>query len=160
MKYKYKYMSMTQLGKLFFKDNKSLEHASSHDIGRWLIAVGLRDGNRAPSQKAIEEGFVFQRYCGKDDDILNSYWKADKTVEELEKHGYKRLPNPSESLVQHENLDGPFTYARNCHNGYDIKSSHGDVSITVYGQQNAHKVTEAMNIYDRCTKKKANGAMP
>ena len=148
---------MTQLGKLFYKNSKSMEHASSHDIGRWLIAIGLRDGNMAPSRRAMDEGFVFQRFCGTNDNILNSYWESIKTVAELEKNGYKRLPNPPEYLVQHESIDGPYTYGRNSHNSYDICSANGNVNIVVSGLDNTKKVTEALNIYDRCVKKKLNG---
>lgn len=156
MKYKYQYMSLTDIGQLFYKNPQSPVCASSHDVGRWLIAIGLRDGDKLPSQRALDNGFAIQKYSGPKGDIPNYYWETIKTVAELEKAGYQRLPNPPGNLVQHDKMDGPYTHMPNSLNGYDLIDTKGDIIATIYEQQNAKIVSKALNAYDRCLKKKAN----
>lgn len=160
MKYRFQYMSLTELGRLFYKNNKSPICATSHDVGRWLIEVGLRDGNKLPSTKAQQNGFVIQRYTGTNGDIPNFYWETIKTIAELEKAGYQRLPNPPLNLIQHDKMIGPYNCTQNHINGYDIQSTSGDIVASVYDQSNASEIIRILNMYDRCLKNKKNGGVP
>lgn len=154
MKYKFQYMSLTELGQLFYKDNKSPICASSHDVGRWLISIGLRDGNKLPSHRSLSEGFVIQKCSGPQGNIPNYYWDSVRTIEELEKGGYKRLPNPPQNLIRHGKADGPYVYIWSDNlNGYNIKSSSGLIAATVYDCENAMEITRILNMYDLFEKK-------
>lgn len=153
MRYKFCYMSMTEIGQLFYKDLRSASSATSHDVGRWLQDIGLRTKDKSPSLNATESGIAIQKLTGKNKDIPNHYWEPNQTVAALEKAGHKRLPNPPENIVCHEKIEGPYVCERNHLNGYDIKSN-SDTITTVYGDENAEMVLQALNAYDRCVKKK------
>jgi hypothetical protein len=74
------FLSMTELGKLY--------GVSSHKMGKWLVALGLRDNNKKPSRSAFENAFVQQR----DSTQPGTYfwvWNKGKTMLALEKAGHK-----------------------------------------------------------------------
>ena len=51
---------------------------TSHDAGRWLDAIGLRQGSNKPTPRAFAEGFVTQA-----DHKNGGYfyvWDRDKTI--------------------------------------------------------------------------------
>lgn len=146
MKYRYDFLTQTDLGKLF--------GVTSHEIGKWLLRIDLRNDDKTPSDKALAGNYVALLPCRNERHTYS--WHTKKTVDELEKAGYQKIPNPPEYLVQHDNIVGPYICTKNNRNGYDIKSSNGDVCVTAYGKENAEIVMEAMNIYDRCVKKKMN----
>jgi hypothetical protein len=79
-----KFLSQTELGKLF--------GVSSHAVGKWLIAVGLRTVNKKPSSKAFNDGFVEQR----DSTQPGTYfwvWHREKTLAVLAAAGHIVLVN-------------------------------------------------------------------
>ena len=81
MKTEYKNLSQRQLGKIF--------GVSSHVIGRWLKAIGLRNPNGKPSYKAFQEEFVDQAPNGKGGYYY--VWNAERTIAALEEAGHQRI---------------------------------------------------------------------
>jgi hypothetical protein len=76
------YLSLTKLGKLY--------GVSSHKVGRWLVALGLRTNDKRPSESAFSGGFVAQR----DSTQPGTYywvWHAAKTVHLLNEAGYQAV---------------------------------------------------------------------
>lgn len=47
------FLSLTELGKLY--------GVSGHNIGKWLVSVGLRTPAKKPNSRAFREGYVEQR---------------------------------------------------------------------------------------------------
>lgn len=82
------FMSMTELGKLFA--------VSSHKMGKWLVDLGLRDGNKKPSRAAFEYGFVEQRLSTQPGTYFY-VWHAEKTIAALEKAGYTKAADPGKA---------------------------------------------------------------
>lgn len=119
------YVNQTQLGELF--------DATSHEIGRWLDAIGLRSGGR-PTRRAFEGGYVSPAGYGYN-------WHQEKTVAALEEAGHKRVPQKTTARIT-----GPFTTIENGHNAYQILSGDGTVSVWVVGQSNAEIVTTLLNL--------------
>jgi len=71
------YLSQTELGKLF--------GVSSHTIGRWLTAAGLRGPDGKPSLHGWE--YVSQRPSTNPGTYFN-VWHREKTVRLLESKGH------------------------------------------------------------------------
>jgi len=75
------FLSMTDLGKLY--------GVSSHKMGKWLVALGMRTTDKKPSRTAFDNGFVEQ----KDSTQPGTYfwaWHAEKTISALAKAGHRR----------------------------------------------------------------------
>lgn len=75
----YQYLTQKQLGKLF--------GATPHQVGKWLIEVGLRTADKKPSYKAHKEGYAEWINSG---GKMFYAWNRTKTISELERHGYRR----------------------------------------------------------------------
>jgi len=73
------FMSQTELGQLY--------NVSSHKIGKWLMACGLRTSEKKPSAKAFSEHFVEQR-MSRTIDTYFWVWHAEKTVRVLNEAGF------------------------------------------------------------------------
>lgn len=102
MKFKHKTMTQTQLGELF--------GVSSHDIGKWLTDVGLRDPKKKkPSWDAYDGGFCVLAPNG----FFAGDWVTDLTVAKLQDAGHSILSMPPESLVEVPPLNGPFHLQEN-----------------------------------------------
>lgn len=88
MQEQYEFVTQTQIGQHF--------GVTSHQIGRWLKKVGLREGEW-PSETAKWNGFV-----KKIDANGKTFfaWHRERTISELERHGYRRaaqeLDHPAE----------------------------------------------------------------
>ena len=77
----FEFSTMKQLGRMF--------GVSSHDIGKWLIAVGLRNHwDKRPSYDAHHSGFVHQTPNPTGYGYFWS-WHTEKTLAALEKAGWK-----------------------------------------------------------------------
>jgi hypothetical protein len=76
------HLTQTQIGELF--------GASSHQVGRWLVEVGLRMADKQTSRKAIEEGFVMTISTDFAPRGFPS-WHKERTVPVLESHGHNRV---------------------------------------------------------------------
>jgi hypothetical protein len=79
------YESLTDLGKRF--------GVSSHVIGRWLAALGLRVvGKNDPTVKAIQLGLTAKAPTNRGDGCYTyTVWHVAKTVALLEAAGHKQI---------------------------------------------------------------------
>ncbi|QDU94128.1 hypothetical protein [Lignipirellula cremea] len=141
MKYKYEYMSMTQIGKLF--------GATSHQIGKWLKELGLRDGNGSPSSEAFERNLVDQRFDAKGNYIYQ--WHSEKTFELLEAAGHERVIDPPTDLVEPPQMKGPFKLRESENDTWRVVGSDSEVAIIVTGSKNARVVERLINLAHRTT---------
>ena len=131
MKFKQKTMSQSQLGELF--------GASSHDIGRWLIEVGLRDPKtKKPSWDAYHCGFCTQAPCGLG--FSNLEWVSDVTVAKLREAGHDLLSTPPESLVEMPFINGPF-----CLSGHEVVNADGTLAARTTSADNADFLMRLLN---------------
>jgi hypothetical protein len=136
IKHKYKLMTQTQIGSLF--------GTTSHQIGKWLIEIGLRTEGGKPSHKAFEG-----EYCDTAPSHGQGYhyvWVVEKTVAALERAGHQRVDPPPLDLVEPPPLMGPFS-ERVCADGrVEILGSDGSMSLMVLGEQNAGFVLRLLNL--------------
>jgi hypothetical protein len=136
--YKFKHMTLTQLGGLF--------GVTSHEVGKWLVEIGLRTPQKRPSREAFAGGYVEQgpsRNQG-----YNWCWDSAKTVEALEAAGHRRIPNPPPGLVDPPLLNGPFRSRPNDSSGFDIVNGDGSVAVVVTGEKNAIFLARLLNLAD------------
>jgi len=88
MQEQYEFVTQTQIGQHF--------GVTSHQIGRWLKKVGLREGEW-PSETAKWNGFVKKIDANRKTFFA---WHRERTICELERHGYRRqsqeLDEPAE----------------------------------------------------------------
>ena len=130
MKFKHKTMTQTQLGELF--------GVSSHDIGKWLTDVGLRDPKKKkPSWDAYDGGFCELAPNG----FFAGDWVVEKTVTKLIDAGHSIVPTPPESLVEFPPLNGPFGLRSN-----DVINGDGTLAARTASRKNAeslHRMLEA-----------------
>jgi len=134
--FKYKYLTLTQLGTLF--------GVSSHKVGQWLVEIGLRTDKKRPSKAAFDGG-----YCDTGPTRGEGYhwvWHAEKTVKALEQAGYERVVNPNSDLVETPRLNGPFRSRPSNTNGFEIINGDGTVAICVVGKENARLVARLLNL--------------
>jgi hypothetical protein len=136
--FKYEFMTQTQLGQLF--------GVTSHEIGKWLVEIGLRTDRKAPSHLAFDGDYVTQA-LGRND-CYNWVWHAGKTVAALEEAGHRRVPNPPPYLVDPPKLVGPFMTRENARNGIDVVNADGSVAIVVSGHRNAEFLVKVLNLAD------------
>ncbi len=137
--FRFKHMTLTQIGELF--------GATSHQVGKWLVEIGLRTPNKRPSQEAFAGGYVEQgpsRNQG-----YNWCWHSEKTVKALEVAGHRRIPNPPPGLVDPAILNGPFRTRPNSTNSIDIVNGDGSVAVVATGERNAIFVTKLLNLADQ-----------
>jgi hypothetical protein len=73
------HLSLTELGHLF--------GVSSHVMGRWLKAIGLRTADNQPSDRAFQEGYVTQR-PSRNPGTFYWVWNLPKTIDALTKAGH------------------------------------------------------------------------
>lgn len=81
------FMSLTELGNLC--------GVSSHKVGKWLVAVGLRTQDKKPSPRAFKEGYVDQRGSTQPGTYY-WVWHADKTTAVLTEAGLVEPVNSKE----------------------------------------------------------------
>ncbi len=134
--FRFEYMTQTQIGELFA--------VSSHQIGKWLVEIGLRTDGKSPSSMAFDGKYVTQTPSG--EDHYNWVWHSARTVAALEQAGHRRIPNPPLFLADPPKLSGPFMTRENCHNGYDILNGDKSVAAVVFGRQNVELVAKVLNL--------------
>ncbi len=98
MKFKFQYMSLTDLGRLFGLKNQG--------IGKCLVKIGVRTENRNPTYQSQENGLVKRANDGFQG--IHWHWHADRTVTLLLKAGYKLVQELPDDLVEPPELQGPF----------------------------------------------------
>jgi hypothetical protein len=132
-------MTLTQIGEIF--------GVSSHQVGKWLVEIGLRGPEKRPSREAFAGGYVEQRPSRNQG--YNWCWDSAKTVKALEAVGYRRIPNPPEELVDPPILNGPFQARPNSNNGFDVVNGDGSVAVVVTGERNAAFLAKVLNLADQ-----------
>lgn len=83
-------MSLTELGKMY--------GVSSHNVGKWLVGVGLRTQDKKPSPKAFREGYVEQRGSTQPGTYY-WIWNVEKTMRALSEAGYKQVVNAEDVVT-------------------------------------------------------------
>lgn len=135
MKFKFQYMTQTQLGKLY--------GVSSHKIGQWLVAAGLRSQDKRPSVEAHDGGFCTTGPSG-----TNGYhwvWHSEKTVRALQNKGHFVIADAPPELVEQPILNGPFRSGT----GKEILNGDGSLAITTMNVESAHIVLRVLNMAHR-----------
>ena len=77
-----KFSNLTELGQMF--------GVSSHDMGNWLVAIGLRTDDKKPSREAFAGGYVDQAPTNRGFGGYYWVWDRERTVAALEEKGYHR----------------------------------------------------------------------
>jgi hypothetical protein len=137
--YKHKIMTQSQIGRIF--------GTTSHEVGRWLVKVGLRTSQGKPTATAHKGG-----YCETAPSHNNGYywaWNAEKTVAALEAAGHIRASLPPLDLVNPSPLSGPFQARLNEAGHTELVDSNGFVNVIVSGEQNAKLVISLLNLAHR-----------
>lgn len=140
--YKYEFMTLTQLGQLF--------GVTSHQLGRWLVDIGLRNEKKRPSQKAFDGD-----YCKTGPSRGEGYnwiWHTEKTVQALTSAGHKMVSPPPLDLVEPPRLVGPFTQRLGDSGMTEIAGGDGSVTTFVVGEKNAKVVCLLLNVAHRLGK--------
>jgi hypothetical protein len=142
MRFKYEFMSLTQIGQVF--------GTTSHQAGRWLAKLGLRTQGKQglrPSKEAFEGGYV-KDVPSRGQGYVWA-WHSEKTVKALENAGHRVCISPSNELLAACTLNGPFQHRRNQQAGFEIINGDGTVAITVVGDQNARFLCDLLNLAER-----------
>lgn len=139
MKIRYRYLTQTQLGSLF--------GASSHEVGRWLVEVGLRDPKaKKPTDTAHRDGYCETAPSGPSG--YHYVWEAQKTVQRFLEAGRKLLNELPEELVEPPSLSGPFRVDET--SPLDVVGGDGSLVIRGACRRNAKVVMRLLNLaYER-----------
>jgi len=151
----FEYVTMTQLGHLF--------GATSHEIGRWLVDIGLRTRSKLPSDRAIHGGYVTSIRTDGPFELIS--WHTVKTVAAIEAAGHRRVtppvygeqqpdPQPESVLEQADPqpepfehaLHGPFRLGDLHHDTYPILDADNYMGIWVQGKGNAETVLRLLTL--------------
>ena len=136
------YSTQTELGRLF--------GVTSHVIGKWLAALGLRVVGGNPTAKA--QGLVKTAPTGRGEgDHLFFLWHTAKTVKALEDAGHRQvqLPEPYPAVANTKLLVGPFSNRISGMEGYEILNGNGNVFGWVTGERAATWVVRLLNLADK-----------
>lgn len=137
MKYRFEFMTLTQLGEIF--------GVSSHKVGDWLVELGFRTENKRPSKLAFEADVVKEgpsRGQG-----YNWIWHAEKTIEAIEAAGHKRTFPAPLGLVEAPILCGPFTLISDSTQNFRVENR--DQDVVLQGQGNGGGLLTVMNAAHR-----------
>jgi hypothetical protein len=86
------FLSLTELGRLY--------GVSSHIMGRWLVALGLRTGDKKPSTAAFQGGYVTQRASTRPGTYF-WVWHAQRTMRMLGEAGYRKRGDAGPAADEH-----------------------------------------------------------
>jgi hypothetical protein len=138
VKIKYKYLTQTQLGSLF--------GASSHEVGKWLVAVGLRDKKtKKPTDAAHRGGFCETAPSGQVG--YHWVWESQKTSAALRAAGHRLAESLPEQLVVPPELIGPFSVdPSGCRH---VLNGGGEVVVRTTSDQNAKIIARLLNAAHR-----------
>ena len=132
------FTTMREIGKLF--------GATSHEVGKWLVEIGLRTPQREPSQRAREGGFCARRPL---ESGYGSFdvWHQARTVAALEQAGHRQVMTPPPiSTSPATRLVGPFTLEQSGINGFLIRDGDGVTVYWAYGEVAANKLVRLLNL--------------
>ena len=139
IKYRFEYMSMTQIGELF--------GVSSQQVGKWLASMGLRTDDNRPSRKAYVEHFVKEgpsRNQG-----YNWVWNSEMTVAAIESAGHKRVFPAPLSLVSPAVLVGPLSLKSGADGNFRIENRDGEPVLIGQGEKNGAVLLRVLEAADR-----------
>lgn len=139
MKFRYEFISLTQIGELFGVSNQK--------VGKWLVMLGLRTTANKPSREAFGGGYVDtgpSRNQG-----FNYVWHSERTVTALTAAGHNVAVHPACELLAPCQLNGPFEVRTNKSFGFEIVNGDGTVAVWVRGRKNAKFVSDLLNIAQR-----------
>ena len=138
MKIKYNYLTQTQLGSLF--------GATSHEIGRWLVELGLRDQkSKKPTNEAHRGGYCETAPSGQVG--YHWVWHAQKTVAALREHGHRLSETLPGELVTPPELTGPFLVEPGA--GRHVLNNEGEVVVQTTSDRNAQIILRLLNAAHR-----------
>jgi hypothetical protein len=134
------------------------DYLTQTQLGKWLVAIGLRDQKGKPSTEAFAG--VFCKQLPSRNDGYCWGWHAEKTTHALETAGHKLAFPPPEDLIYTPWLKGPFSSRQNSENGFEILSGDGQVSAWVFGKGNVDFVVRLLNLADQHGKLPCRSAEP
>jgi len=137
--FKFKHMTLTQLGQLF--------GVTSHRVGKWLVDIGLRTNEGRPSAQAHRGQFV-ETAPSRNQGYIWA-WHAERTVAALEEAGHHRVSPPPLDLVEPPALVDPFSLRPAEGGAFDIVSADGGVGVRVWGSTNAALVRKLLDLAAR-----------
>ncbi len=139
MNFRFKHMTLTQIGEVF--------GVSNQQVGKWLAKLGLRTDKHKPSKAAFDGGYVEMgpsRGQG-----YNWVWNSAKTVDALVRVGHRPALHPASELLAPSLLNGPFEHRPNAQYGHEVVSGDGSVVVWVRGDRNARLVCDLLNVAHR-----------
>lgn len=139
MKWRFEYMTLTQIGEVF--------GVSNQQVGKWLAKLGLRTDANRPSREAFDGGYVKEgpsRGQG-----YNWVWHSEKTVRVLSEAGHKSALLLACELMAPCQLSGPFEYRPSPVFGFEVVNGDGTVAVWVRGEKNARFVCNVLNAANR-----------
>lgn len=137
--FKFKNMTLTQLGELF--------GVSSHQVGNWLVEIGFRTEDKRPSKCAFERKIVSEgpsRGQG-----YNWIWKSGDTVASLEAAGHKRVFPAPPDLIVPPPLIGPFCLKTGSGGNFRIENKDGETVLVGQGDANGKSLYKVLEVADR-----------
>lgn len=136
MTFRFEYISLRQLGQLFGD--------SSHTVGKWLKALGLRDAEGLPTRNAHEGRFCKMKSAG--DKCTLWVWHSEKTVAALKEAGHPMLLDPPRDLVSPAILNGPFTVRITANSICVIENGDGSDCVRVNNSMTADVIVRLLNV--------------
>lgn len=139
IKYRFEFMSMTQIGELF--------GVSSKQVGKWLVSIGLRTTENRPSRKSFDGGFVKEgpsRNQG-----YNWVWNSEMTVAAIESAGHRRVFPAPLGLVTPAVLIGPLTLKSGPDGNFQIENRDGEPVLLGQGESNGAVLLRVLEAADR-----------
>jgi hypothetical protein len=136
MKYRYEYLDMKELGRLF--------GVSGQKIGSHLSELGLRDHWGKPSQQAVNQRLVDYDY--ERHGTYTKLWHVEKTIKLLEDDGLELASPAPTDLIKPPRLVGPFSIQDASHDKWQLVNPDNKVVVTVIGEENAKAIRNLMNL--------------
>jgi len=133
----YTFLNQGQLGERF--------GVTSHQIGRWLDEIGLRE-NKRPSSSAFQGGYVDTAPTGRAACSYYYVWHQDKTVKALVEAGHSLVGHVAKRQTDVASLVGPFSSKPSSEDGFEIVDGNGVVSVWVRGSTNTEMIVRLMNL--------------
>jgi hypothetical protein len=137
VRFKKRLLTQHRLGKLF--------GVTASEVGRWLVAIGLKDDG-GPTDRARLEGFCRMAACGPG--MWQYVWHAGKTAAAFRDAGHVLPAEPPEDLVEPAALAGPFSVCPS--DGQHVRNSYGEVVVSATTAANAEAVLRLLNAAHRC----------
>lgn len=142
MKYRFEFMSLTQLGEIF--------GVSSHKVGDWLVEIGFRTESKRPSKLAFENDVVKEgpsRGQG-----YNWVWHTDRTIRALEAVGHQRVFPAPRGLVDPSPMVAPFAIRTTSDGNFLVENGEGEPILLGQHHESCKLLVRILEIAARCKK--------